>query len=296
MSRPVMARGAAAPPVTIATTLASVLLVAVACGPRRGPVPPLPRTAGVLVAQRLPAGPFRAALRGRVRSPGGRVRFAAGLGALPPDFRIDLFHPAGGATLFSLGVAGGRLRALWPEEGECLEAEATARLMGRLLGLQVEPDELLPLLTGHVYPDGKVTVTPRVRPGSAGPAGDRGGDRIVVDATSTATGVSWTARLARNRGGLALDGRRQAPDGETIQVAYPHWVDTTAGGVGHPRTVRLRLPSRRFRLDLEVREWAAGGPPRAALLPLLPPGCVRLSESDLERRPSPWSVPHNRSR
>ena len=271
-------------PVATSAALVATLLAVGSCGPRRAPSRPLPATAAELASLRPPPAPFRAALRGRVRGPGGKGRFGAGLGAVPPDFRIDLFHPISRTTLFSLGIVEGVLRAVWPASTECLEARATSRLMDDLLGLELDPEDLLPLLTGHVYPDAGVEVTPRVA--------TAGGSRVAVDAVATVGEVSWSASLAAGRGGLAVEGRRQGRDGEEIRVEYPRWVAAGAGGgAGLPRTVRLSVPSRGLQFRLEVREWAAGGPPREALLPTFPPDCVLLAEIDLGGRRAPWLLP-----
>ncbi|MFQ5767626.1 MAG: hypothetical protein ACE5ID_06545, partial [Acidobacteriota bacterium] len=109
-------------------------------------------------AWRPPLRPFRADLRGRFRGPGGRARFRAGLGARPPDFRLDLFHPVSHQTLLSLGVVKGRLRAVWPAEGICLEAEGSPEIMEDLLAVRIHPEDLLPLLSGHFYRDEKIQI------------------------------------------------------------------------------------------------------------------------------------------
>jgi len=273
-------------PLVTRIVLLTLLLATGRCGVRRAPSRPLPVTAVDLAARRPPLAPFRAALSGRVRAPGAKGRFAVGLGAQPPDFRIDVFHPVTRATVFSIGVAGGDLRAVWPTEGECLEARATARLMGELLGLEVKPEDLLPLFTGHVYPARGVKVTPRAA-ATIG-AGERG--RMIVDVVALSGEVSWLASLVGGRDGLAVEGRRRGSDGGEIRVAYPRWVGRQAGegSAGHPGTIRLTVPARELQLHLQVREWAAGGPSQEALLPTFPRDCTLLDERDLDRRLAPW--------
>ena len=259
---------------SLAWGLAGITLL-ISCAPRRPALPPLESDGpGLLEASRPPLAPFRASLHGRLRGKGKRARFRAGLGALPPDFRLDLFHPVSGATLFSLGVEGGRLRAVWTDARECLESEATPGLMGRFLGLEVAPGEFLPLISGHVFPMENTSVISRRRRPAA-PAD------LQIEVVSAAGSTYW-AELAADRDGLAVRGRRVDPGGGEIAVEYPGWSPASAQGQGHPTSIRLRMPARKLRLYLEVREWSAGGPDRAALLPAFPPGCHPVAVAELQ--------------
>lgn len=259
--------------------LAAVLLVSVGCaGAGRARFPVLPMEAGALAARRPPLQAFRAEVKGRVRSAGEKGRFRAGLGALPPDFRLDVFHPLSGATLMSLGVSEGRLAAVWPSRDECLAADATTGLMEQLVGLPIPPEDLLPLLSGHVYGDAGVEILSLRHPpmevsAGAGPA-PAALDRLMVQAADLTTGVTWEAELLSARQGMALRGRRVDRAGVDLEVEYPEWREPLAAGTaGFPARVKLNVPARSLRLDLEMRDWAEGGPPRESLLPALPPGC-----------------------
>jgi hypothetical protein len=223
---------------------------------------------------------FRAAIQGRALSGGKKRRFRAGLGVRPPGLRMDIFHPASGETLLSFGLAGERLRAVWPQEGVCLDEPATVDTVDWLLGFRVAPGELLPLLTGHLYRDEAIRIEavsypPMAVAAEGGPA-PTARDRLVVKGVDSVSGARYEGELLAKRGGLALRGRRRAADGSEIVVEYPRWVSDSAGQAGYPEVVRLRAPARRLRVELRLRERAPGGPPEAALLPPLPPGCRRI--------------------
>ncbi len=263
----------------------ALVLLGEGCAARLPPAPPLPSHEAGLAARRPPLMPFRAALTGKVRAAGEKGRFDAGLGALPPDFRLDIFPPLGGGTVVSVGVAGGRLRAVWPRRNECLEAAASADLLGRLLGVDVTPGELLPLLTGHLYRDGVARVESLRYPPLAVAAGEgpapTARDRLLVAAVDGETGARYSGELEAARDGLALRGRRQGTDGAEVAVEYPRWVPGAADRPAHPGEVRLRVPGRNLSLDLKVKDWAGGGPPPEALLPGPPPGCIWLDPEAL---------------
>ncbi|MFQ5719093.1 MAG: hypothetical protein ACE5IK_06060 [Acidobacteriota bacterium] len=246
--------------------------------------PPSNATAGErepLQLRAVPATPFRAALQGRIRGSAGRARFAVGLGAVPPDLRVDLFHPVSGETILSVGVDGNALRAVWPGSAECFEGRPSTEVMGWILGIAVPPAELLALLDGSIVPAGSAEVVAR-RPLT-------GGQQVRIDLAAPGDGTRWRAVVDRRRRGGAREGVRYGNDGVEIRVSYPRWSAGTAGFAGHPEAIRLRVQRPRLRLDLDVREWAAGGPPRAALLPRLPAGCSQLTEGELTRRGPGWA-------
>ncbi len=263
--------------------LVAVLLLSAGCAGagRRPRLPALPRDAVALAARRAPLMPFRADIKGRVRSGKEKGRFRAGLGALPPDFRLDIFHPLSGATLMSLGVREGRLHVVWPARGECLSAAATPALMERLLGLPIPPEDLLPLLTGHVYRDDRVEILSLRHPPMEMAAGEGpapgAGDRLLVRAVDP-LGVIWEAELLSERHGMALRGRRLDPAGTDLLVEYPDWREQPPeSGPGFPGRVKFSVPARNLRLDLEVRDRVGTGPPRGSLLPALPEDCRMLT-------------------
>lgn len=245
----------------------------------RGPVPtPLPESREALQARRPTTEPFRAAVQGRVRSGKRKGRFRAGLGVQPPGLRLDVFHPASGATLLSLGISEGRLRAVWPQEGACLDEPASGEALGWLLGFRVEPSELLPLLTGHVYRDqtfrfDSARYPPLAVAVDGGPPPPSSRDRLLVSGVDEVSGASYEAELSADRDGLALRGRRRDSGGDEVVVEYPRWNAGAREGSGYPALIRLRVPARKLSVELKIKERAAGGPPQSVLLPALPSGC-----------------------
>jgi hypothetical protein len=256
----------------------------------RGPAPtPLPDAPDALQARRPSPEPFRAAIEGRVRSGKRKGRFRAGLGAQPPGLRLDVFHPASGATLLSVGVTEERLRAVWPQEGACLDEPASREALGWLLGFRVEPSELLPLLTGHLYRDqsfrpDSVTYPPLAVAVEGGPPPPSSRDRLLVSGVDVVSGAAYEAELSADRDGLALRGRRVDSGGDEVVVEYPRWNAGAPGGAGYPRVIQLRAPARKLSVDLKIKERAAGGPPQSVLLPALPSGCrtVRPGEPGVD--------------
>jgi hypothetical protein len=213
-----------------------------------------------------------------VRSGKKKGRFSAGLGVQPPGLRLDVFHPASGATLLSVGIAEGRLRAVWPQEGACLDEPASGEALGWLLGFRVEPAELLPLLTGHLYRDGTFRIDssrypPLAVAADGGPPPPSSRDRLLVSGVDGVSGAAYEAELSAHRDGLALRGRRVDSGGGQIIVEYPRWQAGAPGGAGYPAVVKLRAPARKLTVDLKVKERAAGGPPESVLLPPVPSGC-----------------------
>jgi hypothetical protein len=223
-----------------------------------------------------------------VRAGGEKGRFRAGLGAIPPDFRLDVFHPVSGTTLMSMGIHDGLLQVVWPAQGDCLQAPASADLMERLLGVPVPPEEFLPLLSAHLYRDGAVKFLSIRHPPMAvaveGAPPPGAGDRLIVTAVDPATGVHWEAELLGERQGRALRGRREDPAGGEILLDYPRWRPGAPDGPpGFPGRVEIRVPGRNLRLQVEIRDLVRGGPPAETLLPALPAGCRALTPETLPR-------------
>lgn len=266
----------------------ALLLVAAGCASAtRVPQPALPRDVTALAARRPLLLPFRAELGGRVRAEGTRGRFKAGLGAQPPDFRLDVFHPVTGTTLLALGVRQEMLHASWPESGECLAAPASPDLMERLLGLRIPPDELLPMLSGHLYDDRTVEILSLRHPPLAVAAGEGpvpgAGDRLLVQARQPVSGTLWEGELMAQRQGLALRGVRRDGEGIEIFLEYPRWRGARQDEPAFPGRVEVRVPAQNMRLDLEVKAIAKGGPPMGSLLPPLPAGCHAVTPESLPR-------------
>jgi hypothetical protein len=281
-------RGGSRAPALVLLALAALP----ACAVRRAPAPPLSPAPEALAARRPPARPFRAAISGRIQLGGRHGRFTAGFGARPPDLRLDLFHPVGGGTVLSLGTSGGRLRAVWPGSGECLEADATADMMRLLVGFRIEPRELVDIMLGRLpgddaLPAAGIRFTPlAVAPGETPPPAGR--DRLRIESTDRATGAQISAELLAAREGAALRGERLDADGTELLIDYPRW--NGLDSPGHPARVILRVPQRDLKLQLNVQEWSGEGPEPGALLPSIPPGCRMLTAGELAAMGPAWQV------
>jgi len=270
------------------TVLAAVLLLgAISCATGgRTRAPALPLNPQALAARRPLLQPFRAELGGRVRAGGEKGRFKAGLGAIPPDFRLDVFHPVSGSTLMSVGVHEGVLHAVWPAEGECLKGSSSAEMMDRLLGVPVPPEDFLQMLSGHLFRDGEVEFLSIRHPPmavaveGAPPPGE--GDRLIVTAVNPASGVRWEGELLSQRQGRALRGRREDRAGGEVFLEYPRWQPTKDDGSGgYPGRVEFRVPDRKLKLEVDIKQLVWGGPSLSALLPALPDGCRLLTPQTL---------------
>jgi hypothetical protein len=188
----------------------------------------------------------------------------------------------------SMGIRDGLLQVVWPSQGDCLKAPASADLMARLLGVPVHPEEFLFLLSAHLYRDGEVELVSIRHPpmavaveGAPPPGAD---DRLIVTALDPLTGVRWEAELLAERQGRALRGRREDPAGGEILLDYPRWRRGEPGGApGFPGRVEIRVPARNLLLQVEIRSLAQGGPPPESLLPELPEGCRLLTAATLPR-------------
>lgn len=273
--------------VLCAVLAGTLLLGAVSCatGGRTRP-PALPLNPQALAARRPPLEPFRAELGGRVRAGGEKGRFKAGLGAMPPDFRLDVFHPISGSTLMAVGVQDGVLHAVWPAEGQCLKAPSSADMMERLLGVPVPPEDFLLMLSGHLFRDGEVEYLSIRHPPmavaveGAPPPGE--GDRLIITALNPASGIRWEGELLSQRQGRALRGHREDPAGGEIFLEYPRWQPLREDGSGgFPGRVELRVPARSLKLEVEIKQLSRGGPSLPALLPALPAGCRMLTPETL---------------
>ncbi len=275
-------------PGPLRTAVAGILVLsALSCatgGRTRAPVLPLDPQA--LAARRPLLEPFRAELGGRVKAGKEKGRFKAGLGAIPPGFRLDIFHPISGTTLMSMGVQNGVLQAVWPAEGECLKASSSADLMERLLGVPVPAEDFLLMLSGHLYRDGEVEFLSIRHPPMAvaveGAQPPGAGDRLIVMAVNPATGARWEGELLAQRQGRALRGRREDSAGGEVLLEYPRWQPLKEDGSGgFPGRVEVRVPARNLKLEVEIRQMVRGGPSAADLLPTLPAGCRLLTPDTL---------------
>ncbi len=258
------------------------MLLAPACAPVTSLKPlPLPDDARLLAARRPAVPHFRAELTGKVRSAAGRGRFRAGLGASAAGYRLDIFHPVSGSTLLTIGVRSGTVRAVWPADGVCLEAPSSASVMETLVGMPVEPEELLPMFSGHLYRDTAVEILALQYPPMAVAAGEGpvpgGTDRVLVRAAPPSGHYVWDAELLAERDGLALRGTRSDAEGREVRLEYPRWLAAgPAGEPPFPARTEVRVPDRKLRLQLELRDLAPGGPGDGLLLPPLPAGCRLL--------------------
>jgi hypothetical protein len=266
-----------------------LLLGAAACASGGRALPPdLPLNPQALAARRPPLGSFRAELAGRVRSDGKKGRFKAGLGAIPPDFRLDVFHPVSGSTLMSMGVQGDRLHVVWPAEGDCLQSSSSAEVMAELLGVPVPPEQFLHLLSAHLYQDGDVEFLSIRHPPMAvaveGAPPPGAGDRLIITAVEPDTGVRFEGELLAERQGRALRGRREDPAGNLVLLDYPVWREQGADGQpAFPGRVEVKVPARNLRLEVEIRGLVAGGPAPEHMLPVLPDGCRLVTIKTLPR-------------
>jgi hypothetical protein len=123
----------------------ALLLMASACATASLPPPP------DVAARARDTGSYSARLRVSLKGPGVRARTAALVAFRRPDgLRIEIPGPAGPRLI---AVAnGGRLAAVFPGERAVYEGSARASELEALLGVGLEPPEVMDLLVGVPSP------------------------------------------------------------------------------------------------------------------------------------------------
>ena len=146
-------------------------------------------------ARRSPAAPAVSALRGHV---------LAGLAA-PDLIRLEAAAPFG-PPLFILVADGTTTTLLLPRDNRVLRGESPAAILGALVGLELDPADLLAILTGCVTPDGRADERPTLPLGLGAHRSRRRGRRLPA---------------ARQTDGMVRPGRRAPGAHDRLRPGRP---------------------------------------------------------------------------
>ncbi len=204
----------------------------------------------------LPA--YRALFRVETDGPRGKSHFKMAAALRPPDrLRLEFFGPVGGARLI-VAVDGADALALVPGDKSYEAAPASSETLDRLLGLPLNPAQVVALLTGRPMCSPE-SVQQQVQTKLAATFG-----RTVAwyEVTCPPNEIRYRARC-QDRGGILTEA--SVRDGITgammLQVEYED--HETGSGPRWPRRIRLRLARENARVELTAIE----GPVLSATAP-----------------------------
>ena len=241
----------------------AALLLAAACA-GRVPVTEVPRSSPE-------ARGYRALFRGEWRGSREQGRFRMAAALLPPDrARLEFFGPVGGARVV-VAVDGHDAVAMLPGERAYDTAAATPETLDRLLGLPLEPSQLVALISGRPMCDADAA-RQQVQSRAAANFG-----RTIAwfEVTCPPGEIRYQARSHERGGVLSSATVREGLSGAMIlEVEYDDYEE----GLG-PRWPR-RLDVRLARKDATVTLIAVEGPAASDLAPEIfappvPPGFER---------------------
>ena len=229
-----------------AALLLAFALVLTSCAGARPPV--TDAAAGAVVGRG-----YKALFRGESRRADGRTRFRMAVALLPPArLRLEFFGPVGGARLI-VAADDTTATALLPHERAYDRAPATPETLGRLLGVPLDAEQLVALLTGRPLCRSDA-VSQRIRTRAAATFGRT---RAWYEVTCPPGEIRYEA-TCRERGGLLERATvREGISGAMIlEVEYGDHVE--GAGVRWPRRIRMNLVRRRATVQLTATEgpWA----------------------------------------
>jgi hypothetical protein len=214
---------------------------------------------------------YRALFRGEWRDARDRGRFRLAVALLPPDrARLEFFAPVGGPRLV-VAMDGQHAVALFPGERVYDAAAATPETLDRLLGLPLDPAQLVALITGR-----PMCRLEAARQQVQTRAAATFGRTIAWFEVSCPPGEIRYQALARERGGvLSAASIREGISGAMIlDVEYDGYEEGL--GPRWPRRIDLRLARRNATVTLHADEGpAASNLAPEMFAPPVPPGFER---------------------
>ena len=216
---------------------------------------------------------YRALFKGESVGPDGKQRFRMAAVLSPPDrLRLEFFGPVGGARLV-VAASGGQAVVLSPHERAWDRGPAPAVGMERLIGVPLEPFDLVALLTGRpMCSETETSQTVRTRP-----AATFGRVHTWYDVSCPPGNIRYLARC-RERGGLLETATvREGISGAMIlEIEYGEHIE----GSGHrwPREIEIHIAKRGMTISLRAVDGPWEGPIQDSLFaPSVP--------EQFERRP-----------
>jgi hypothetical protein len=227
---------------------AVLLLAAIGCA---GQAPPAAEPSQPPPGQ---ARGYRALFRGRLEGDEARARFRMAAALRPPDgIRLEFFPPVGGARLIvaSDGVAA---VALMPLERSYAREAATGGIMDRLLGLPLDGEGLIALLTGRPLcaadaADGQV---------QSGAPATFGRQPSWYEIECPPAELRYLARSRERGGDLTEATIREGLSGDIIlRVEYDDYV--ARAGARWPRSIQMELARTGSKVSLMAIEGPQPG-------------------------------------
>ncbi len=192
---------------------------------------------------------YRALFKGESDGPDGRQRFRmAAVLASPDRLRLEFFGPVGGARLV-VAASRGTVTAIVPPERAWDRGPAEAGGMERLIGVPLQPADLVALLTGRpMCREGEARQSVRTKP-----AATFGRTLSWYDVTCPPGDIRYDARC-EERGGLLKSAtvRTGISGAMILEVEYDDHVE----GPGHrwPGRLVIRVAQRETTVTLRAVE------------------------------------------
>ena len=187
--------------------------------------------------------------RAETRGPEGKERFKVAAAILPPSrLRLEFFGPIGGPRLVVV-TDGEEATAILPAERTYDRAEATAETMDRLLGIPLDSERLIALITGRPMCSPEAAEQ-QIRTRKAATFG-----RTVAwyEVNCPPGEIRYRAMCEERGGQLRQAIIREGISGDTIlEVEYDGYEQ--GPGPRWPSEIRLRLSRRQVTVTLRATE------------------------------------------
>jgi len=224
---------------------------------------------------------YRALFRGRVTGRDGTTRFRMAAALAPPDHvRLEFFPPVGGARLI-IASDGATTTALIPADRLYLRQPTTPESMEKLLGLPLQGNGVIALLTGQPMCAPEESEQ-QVRSGRPGTFGLR---PSWYEIECPPESVRYLARSEERGADLQNATLREGLTGEMIvEIAYDDFVESA--GARWPRQILMDIARGSTRVSLTATDGPAPGNLAGEIfLPPIPDGFAM--QTSLSSLPAP---------
>jgi hypothetical protein len=205
-----------------------------------------------LLPDTAPAGTapgYRALFRVESSGPGGRAHVRMAVALLPPDrLRVEFYGPVGGPRLV-VAVEGSRALALLPSRKAFDNGPATPATLDRLLGVPLDAEDLIALLTGRPMCSQQAAEQAVL----SKPAVTFGRTLSWYEVTCPPGDIRYRARCAE-RGGVLREATVQEGISGAMILAVEYEDHQDGRGPRWPRRMRIRLARRGTTVSLSALE------------------------------------------
>lgn len=216
---------------------------------------------------------YRTLFRGRASGSEGKTRFRMAAAFAPPGrVRLEFFPPVGGARLI-IACDGTTTTALLPADRVYVRQPTTPENMDQLLGLPLEGESLIALLTGRPICPPEETEQ-HVRSGRPGTFGLR---PSWYEIECPPAGVRYLARSEERGADLQQATLREGLSGAMIaEIAYDDFVESD--GARWPRQILMEIARGGTTVSLTATDGPAPGIMAGEIFaPAIPEGFARQS-------------------